>query len=479
MPLKPIFPVILCGGSGSRLWPLSRQSFPKQFISLINKSKYTLLQDTLRRISKLDNVMDPILICNEEHRFIAAEQLRELSITPNRILLEPIGRNTAPAIVNAALIAKEIDDDPLLLVLSSDHNIKDENKFLEVINLGIEYALKDSLVTFGVVPHSPETGYGYIKADNPFNHKNIYGEKIIKFIEKPTSKIASELIKDKRYTWNSGIFLFKSQTIINEIKIFNKEIYDACEKSLKNSTYDIDFQRINGSDFVSCPSLSIDLAVMEKTKKGVVLPLDAGWSDVGNWYSLWEISNKDKNNNVIEGKVFTKNTKDSYLKSQDRLIVVLGLNNLVVSETNDAILIANKNETQDVKEIVELLKSKNIPEGVTHQKVFRPWGNYSVIKKNIKWQVKLITVNPNGELSLQKHNHRAEHWIIVKGRAKVEIDKEIKFLNENQSCYVPLGSKHRLSNPYEEVLMLIEVQSGDYLEEDDIVRFDDRYGRST
>ena len=478
MPLKPIFPVILCGGSGTRLWPLSRQSFPKQFISLINESKYTLLQDTLKRISKLDNAMNPILICNEEHRFIAAEQLRELDITPNRLLLEPIGKNTAPAIINAALIAKEIDDDPLIMVLSSDHNIKDNNKFLDVVNAGIEYALEDSLVTFGVVPCSPETGYGYIKADKPFNLENIYGEKIIKFIEKPTLEIASELIKDKRYTWNSGMFLFKAQAIIDEIKIFNKEIYNACEKSLKNSSYDLDFQRINESDFVNCPSLSIDVAVMEKTKKGVVLPLDAGWSDVGNWYSLWEISNKDKNNNVIEGRVFTKNTRDSFLKSQDRLIVGLGLNNLVVSETNDAILIADKSQTQDVKELVEYLKNKNIPEGVTHQKIFRPWGNYSVIEKKIKWQVKLITVNPGGALSLQKHNHRSEHWIIVTGQAKVEIDEEIKFLHENQSCYIPLGSKHRLSNPGNEVLMLIEVQSGNYLGEDDIVRFDDIYGRS-
>ena len=475
--MNKIVPVILAGGTGSRLWPLSRESFPKQFLKLTDEENYTMLQKTYKRIENSDNLSKPIIICNEEHRFIVAEQMREIDTKPHSILLEPFGKNTAPAITLAAIKALEIDKDPTLLVLSSDHEIKNKEKFLQALEVGKKFADKDKLVTFGIVPTSPETGYGYIKAESPFNNDEIIGKIIAEFTEKPDLKKAEIFLRDKRYTWNSGIFMFKARSIINEIKKFSPEIFRNCQDAINESKLDLEFQRIKRNSFINCPNTSIDIAVMEKTDKGVVISLDAGWSDIGSWQAVWETSKKDKNQNRIEGNVVIENTKNSYLRSENRLIVGLGLDELIVIETNDAILISDKLHSQKVKEIVQKLKKNKIPEGQNHSKIFRPWGNYTSIVEEPRWQLKLINVKPGEKLSLQMHHHRSEHWIVVSGTAKVELDEKISVLSENQSIYIPLGSKHRLTNPGKIPLTLIEVQSGSYVGEDDIVRFEDEYGR--
>ncbi len=472
-----IFPLILCGGSGSRLWPLSRESYPKQFLSIKKENKYTLLQQTIKRILPLKNLKKPILVCNEEHRFIVAEQMREINIEDFIILLEPFGRNTAPAITIAALKSLELEEDPTLLVLSSDHEIKNIEKFLTVIEMGLEFTEKNKLVTFGIVPKTPEVGYGYIKAKKPFG-KNIEGLHIESFIEKPDKETAKKLIQDSRYTWNSGMFMFKSKDIINEINKFSPEILTSCQNALNKSKFDLVFQRLDKISFERCNDISIDIAVMEKTNRGVVIPLDAGWSDVGSWDVVWETSKKDLDGNYTEGKVLLENTKNSYLRSENRLIVGIDLNDLIIVETRDAILITNKKSSQKVKNIVKHLKENKMPESNTHTKVYRPWGHYLSVVEGNRWQVKLIMVKPGGELSLQMHHHRSEHWVVVSGTAKVEVDNKIEILSENQSIYIPLGSKHRLSNPGKLFLTLIEVQSGSYVGEDDIVRFEDIYGRS-
>ncbi len=472
-----IVPLILCGGSGSRLWPLSRESYPKQFLSLKKDEKFSLLQQTIKRVSTLKNLKKPILVCNEEHRFIVAEQMRELNIEDFIILLEPFGRNTAPAITLAALKSIEFEEDPTLLVLSSDHEIKNIKQFLKVIDTGLKFTEINKLVTFGIIPKSPETGYGYIKASKAFGDK-IEGLNIENFIEKPDQNKAKKLVKDNRYSWNSGMFMFKSKEIINEINKFSPEILLACKESIKKSKFDLDFQRLDKASFEKCADISIDIAVMEKTSKGIVIPLDAGWSDVGSWEALWETSEKDQDGNYKEGTVVLDNIKNSYFKSENRLIVGIDLEDLIVVETRDAILISNKKSSQKVKNVVKYLKKSNIPQGKTHTKVFRPWGHYLSVVEGNRWQVKLIMVKPGGKLSLQLHHHRSEHWVVVSGTAKVEVDDKVEILSENQSVYIPLGSKHRLSNPGKVSLNLIEVQSGSYLGEDDIVRFVDSYGRA-
>ncbi len=478
MSSKLLVPVILCGGSGTRLWPLSRQSFPKQYLSLSSKNNFSLLQKTFLRISKFKNIQSPILICNEEHRFIVAEQMRQIGTKPTAILLEPVGKNTCPAITLAALKSLEIWDNANLLVLSSDHDIREESNFLDAIENGLKYSENKDIVTFGVVPTSPEVGYGYIKANSPFNLGAIEGSKISEFIEKPNLKTAKIFIKDKRYTWNSGIFMFKAKTILDEIQKNNPQIIKYCKSSFKDNKKDLDFIRIEKRDFINCPNISIDIAVMEKTQKGIVLPLDAGWNDIGSWKAVWDISEKDSNGNSITGDVIIKNTKNSYIRSDNRLIATIGINELIVVETQDAILVANQKESQEVKNIVEELKLKKIAAGRDHLTIYRPWGSYTSIENGKNWQVKFIEVKPCEQLSLQLHNHRSEHWIIVSGSAKVEINNKIMDLHENQSVFIPLGSKHRLSNPGKYPLKLIEVQSGSYLGEDDIVRFEDKYGRN-
>ncbi len=467
----------MCGGIGTRLWPLSRKSFPKQFLSISSFNKKSLLQNTQKRIEGIDNLIEPILICNKDHRFVVAEQMREIDINPHSILLEPFGRNTAPAILLAALKSLEIEDNPHLLILSADHQIHNDIKFRDLIEIGVSYSEKDKLVTFGVIPRSPEIGYGYIKSEKPFNLQNIEGINISKFIEKPNLETAKELIKDKSYTWNSGIFLFKAKTIINEIKDLNLEIYEACRKTFENSIMDLDFQRLDEKSFEFCPDISIDIAVMEKTNKGIVLPLDAQWSDIGSWKSVWENSRKDINGNVEKGNVLTQNTENCYLHSEKKLLVTLGIKDLVIINTDDATLVADKNQSENIKDIVSELQIRNIKEADSHKKGFRPWGFFISILEDKRWQVKIIHVNPGAKLSLQMHHHRAEHWVVVKGTAQVEIDGKKQILSENESTYIPLGSKHRLSNLGKIPLELIEVQSGSYVDEDDIVRFEDLYGR--
>tara|TARA_Y100000589_G_scaffold252777_1_gene241410 strand:+ start:890 stop:2335 length:1446 start_codon:yes stop_codon:yes gene_type:complete len=476
MTSNAILPVILCGGSGSRLWPLSRSSYPKQFLSLNFTENRSLLQKTQLRTKGISNIQDPILICNEEHRFIVAEQMREINVKPNSILLEPCGRNTGPAITIAALKALEIYEDPNILVLASDHQIEDEIIFLDVIQNGLEYSSKGKLVTFGIVPTSPEIGYGYIKSKIPLS-KTVKASSVDCFIEKPDKDKAMKLIKDNRFTWNSGIFLFKARNILKELEYFEPDMLKYCKLSLQKSLFDLDFQRLEIKSFAKCPDISIDIAVMEKTKNAYVLSLDAGWSDVGSWDSIWSMSKKNSEGNVIQGNIITEDTKNSFLLSQKRLITAIGLENIIVVETNDAILIAKKDESQKVKDMVKFLKDNNKTEGFEHQKCYRPWGTFESLVKENRWQVKLISVKPGGKLSLQSHKFRSEHWVVVSGTAKVELDGGEMILNANESSYIPLGIKHRLSNPGNDELKIIEVQSGSYLGEDDIERFEDSYGR--
>ena len=476
--LENIYPVILCGGNGTRLWPLSRKSLPKQFLSLNSQSKYSLLQETQIRIRKFKNFSNTIFICNEEHRFLVAEQLREIDATPNSIILEPIGRNTAASIVLAAFQSLQSSKDPILLILSSDHLMTCDENF----NKGLQHALKlasqGRIVTFGIKPTFPNTGFGYIQSKKPLNFKTAEGCEIKSFIEKPTLSLAKEFLLDEKYTWNSGMFVFKASTIISEIKKFNPEIIKCCEKALEYSNEDLDFKRIEDKVFLECPSYSIDVAVMEKTKIGSVVPLNIKWTDIGNWKSLWEYKKKNEQGNVVEGRVFLNNVYDSYFNSsKERLIVGMGVKDLIVVDTDDVTLISDKNNSQEVKNLVQEIKTLGMKEAENHKTGFRPWGKYLSIANDKFWQVKLIEVKPGQSLSLQKHNYRSEHWIVVKGIAKVRIEEKIINLKVNQSTYIPLGLKHQLSNPGEEILSIIEVQCGTYLGEDDIIRYEDKYGR--
>ena len=471
-----VLPVILSGGEGKRLWPLSRTSYPKQYLAINEEDEFTLIQSTYLRLQKINNLIAPLIVCNEQQRFIVAEQMRLIDVSPNSILLEPFRRNTAPAIALSALFSIEKFYDPILLVLPSDHKIENIELFNKSILDGISLAAQDYLVTFGIIPTSAETQYGYIESDEKISGKN-KSSNIKKFVEKPSKEIAEKLFKNKNYTWNSGIYLFRASTILKELNKFAPNIVEKCRKSLEGSKKDFNFQRINSEFFGKCEDVSIDIAVMEKTKLGKVIPLNVGWNDLGNWKSVWEDSRKDNQNNTFQGKVFAKSVKNSYLRSQNRLLVGLGLKDLFVVETDDSVLVANKESVHEIKELMEELKDKNFEELITTQKIHRPWGNFTSIMKGETWQVKRLVINPKQSLSLQLHQHRSEHWVVVKGIAKVEINGEVSFLNVNESIYVPIKTKHRLSNPYEDELTLIEVQSGTYLGEDDIIRFEDKYRR--
>ena len=474
-----IIPVILSGGSGTRLWPLSRESYPKQFLALDSRTKKTLLQKTYERLLGLEGLENPILICNENHRFIVAEQFREINTDPQAIILEPVGRNTAPAIAVAALQAISLGKDPLLLILAADHLIENIIEFQRVIQSAKVYAKQGRLVTFGIVPTCAETGYGYIEAKELNDDEDqIDGIEINKFIEKPNQEIAEKLIKDSRYTWNSGMFLFKASSIISELEKFSPEIINYCKIAIEKDVEDLDFLRLETESFKKCPKISLDIAVMEKTKLGTVLPLNAGWSDIGSWKSLWDISQKNKDGNYINGKIIAEKSRNCYLESEQRLIVGIGIENLIVVDTNDAILVANRDQSQNIGNIIKNLCSKDFPEGKIHRKIYRPWGNYTTIVEGNRWLVKLIEVKPNASLSLQMHNYRAEHWVVVNGTALIEKNGEKQLLSENESTFIPLGCKHRLSNPGRIKLELIEVQSGAYLDEEDIIRFEDSYGRT-
>ncbi len=474
-----IIPVILSGGSGTRLWPLSRESYPKQFLALDSRTKKTLLQKTYERLLGLEGLENPILICNENHRFIVAEQFREINTDPQAIILEPVGRNTAPAIAVAALQAISLGKDPLLLILAADHLIENIIEFQRVIQSAKVYAKQGRLVTFGIVPTCAETGYGYIEAKELNDDEDQRdGIEINKFIEKPNQEIAEKLIKDSRYTWNSGMFLFKASAIISELEKFSPEIINYCKIAIEKDVEDLDFLRLETESFKKCPKISLDIAVMEKTKLGTVLPLNAGWSDIGSWKSLWDISQKNKDGNYINGKIIAEKSRNCYLESEQRLIVGIGIENLIVVDTNDAILVANRDQSQNIGNIIKNLCSKDFPEGKIHRKIYRPWGNYTTIVEGDRWLVKLIEVKPNASLSLQMHHYRAEHWVVVNGTALIEKNGEKQLLSENESTFIPLGCKHRLSNPGRIKLELIEVQSGVYLDEEDIIRFEDSYGRT-
>ena len=468
-----ITPVVLSGGSGTRLWPLSRKAHPKQLLPLLNET--SLLEDTINRLQGLDDVGKTMIICNEDYRFMVAEQAHSTSLDTSAIILEPVGRNTAPAIALAAFNALEKDENAVLLVLPADHDIQDVNAFHQAISIGLEQALKNQFVTFGIVPNTPETGYGYIKSADKVDVNKV--SKIEKFVEKPDSETATQYLKEGGYYWNSGMFVFKAEEYLNALKEFAPEIYSASQKAIDAAVRDMDFIRIGAEEFQQCPSDSIDYAVMEKVSNAVVIPVDIGWSDVGSWSALHEIGEQDENNNILIGDTKSISTKNSYVRAEHKLVTTLGVENLIIVDTDDALLVADKSRVQDIKEIVEALSAENREEVVLHKRVCRPWGCYQGIDHSDRFQAKRITVNPGAILSLQLHHHRAEHWIIVNGTAKVTKGEETFILSENESTYIPLGTKHRLENIGKIPLELIEVQTGSYLGEDDIVRFDDVYGR--
>lgn len=467
-----IYPVIMAGGYGSRLWPLSRELHPKQFIPLVNDS-LSMLQDTCRRLDGLET-FPPLLICNEQHRFLAAEQLRQIGMEETTILLEPVGRNTAPAVALAALHLCAKEDDPVLLVLAADHLIQDVEAFHKGLKDGFVLASKGKLVTFGIFPTKAETGYGYIKRGGAVGD---YGFAVSGFVEKPDLITAEKYLADGDYFWNSGMFMFRAKRYLEELQKFRPDILEACQKSLSESSNDLYFTRIGSESFSVCPDESIDYAIMEKTNDAVMLALDAGWCDVGSWSALWEVGVKDSAGNVLKGDVICESTKNSYIYSESRLVAALGLENIIVVDTKDALLIADKRNAQDVKSIITYLKMNRRNEHINHREVYRPWGVYDSIDVGSRYQVKRITVNPGAKLSVQMHHHRAEHWIVVSGTAKVTNGEKTYLVTENQSTFIPIGQIHALENPGVIPLELIEVQSGSYLGENDIVRFSDKYGR--
>ena len=465
-------PVLLSGGVGSRLWPVSRESHPKQFLALAGE--LTMLQETLRRTSGLEAAA-PIVVCNEEHRFMVAEQLRQLDLQPSALILEPQGRNTAPALALAALQAVTIDPESILLVLPADHLITDVEAFIAAVEKSLPLAGEGRLMTFGVVPTAPETGYGYIKC-GPGLADGLY--ELERFVEKPDAAAAQDYMESGGYLWNSGMFLLRAQTYLDELGKLAPDILSCCEQAMRAATVDMYFVRPDAQLFERCPSDSIDYAVMEKTDAGAVVSLNCGWSDVGAWSALWEVAERDADGNVFRGDVIMDNCRGSYFRSESRLVAATGVENLVVVETADAILIADRDKVQDVKRIVTALKQGRRPEATLHRRVYRPWGCYESLITSERFQVKRIVVNPGQRLSLQMHHHRAEHWIVVKGTAEVTCEDKVFMLAEDESTYIPLGHKHRLANPGHIPLEIIEVQSGAYLGEDDIVRFEDVYGRS-
>jgi len=471
--LKMITPVILSGGSGTRLWPLSRKSHPKQLLPLLNET--SLLQDTINRLQGISNLDQTVIICNEEYRFMVAEQARSTKLDTGAIILEPIGRNTAPAIALSAFNALQTNENAVLLVLPADHDIKNVDKFHQAIEVGLKQALGNHFVTFGIVPDSPETGYGYIKSAHVVGVNEV--SDIAEFVEKPDVETATKYLDDGGYYWNSGMFMFKASEYLNALQKFAPEIYIASESAVNAAERDMDFIRIGADEFAACPSDSIDYAVMEKVDNAIVIPVDIGWSDVGSWSALHEIGDKDENGNVLIGDIEAVSTNNSYVRAEDKLVTTLGVENLIIVDTADALLVANKDEVQGIKEIVDALSKQEREEVVLHKRVCRPWGCYQGIDHSDRYQAKRITVNPGAVLSLQLHHHRAEHWIIVNGTAKVTKGDDVFILSENESTYIPLGTKHRLENIGKIPLELIEVQTGSYLGEDDIVRFDDVYGR--
>lgn len=462
-----LLPVVMAGGSGTRLWPLSRTLYPKQFLSL--NSRLTMLQETLRRLDRVEHT-PALVICNESHRFIVAEQLRKEGLQHSGILLEPEGRNTAPAVALAALQAQITGEDPILLVLAADHEIQDQDNFTRAMLAAKEFAEKGKLVTFGIVPTSPETGYGYIKSGDILDINGQNGYKVAAFVEKPELKLAEKYLAEGGYLWNSGMFMFKASVFLNELRKFRPDILSACQNALASSKQDLDFVRVNSEAFSCCPEESIDYAVMEKTAEAVVMPLSAKWSDVGSWSALWEISSKDDSGNAIRGDVLVEDSTDSYLYSQHRLIGAVGVKDLVVVETKDAVLVAHKDKVQQVKDIVAQLKKSKRSEYLQHREIFRPWGSHDTIAEGKRYQVKQVIVLPGHTTAKQIHYHRTEHWVVVSGTAKVHLDDKTYLVSENESTFIPVGVPHAIENPGKIPLEIIEVRSGVYLQEDDVVR---------
>jgi mannose-1-phosphate guanylyltransferase len=467
-----LLPVIMAGGSGTRLWPLSRELFPKQFLALAGDD--SMLQATVKRLHGLQ-VATPLVICNEAHRFLVAEQLRQLGALSRNILLEPAARNTAPAVALAALQASRDGNDPLLLVLAADHLIADNGAFQAAVLAALPLAQSGHLVSFGIVPTAPETGYGYVRrgaavGDGAFT--------VAAFVEKPALAVAEQYLESGEYLWNSGMFCFRASRYLAELGKHRPDILAACQTAFAASQADIDFLRVDAASFTACPAESIDYAVMEKTDAAVVVPMDAGWSDVGAFAALWEVLPHDENGNVHRGDVLAHDSRNNLVMAENALVATVGMQDFVVVQTKDAVLVAPRSRVQEVKQIVEQLKADGRTEHQLHRQVYRPWGHYDSVDAGGRYQVKRITVLPGAKLSVQMHHHRAEHWIVVSGTARVSLDGEDHLLTENQSIYLPLGAVHALENPGKIALELIEVQVGSYLGEDDIVRFEDRYGRA-
>ncbi len=468
-----IIPVILSGGSGSRLWPLSRETYPKQFLPLVDQ--HTLLQSTALRIAGLAGVTAPLVVCNEEHRFMVAEQLRAVGIQPAAVILEPVGRNTAPAVAVAALHAQNQGADPILLILPADHVISDVEGFRAAVLQVAPHAEAGRLITFGIVPTAPETGYGYIEAGARLDELGVCA--VERFVEKPDLATARNYLETGGYSWNSGMFMFRASAFLAELERLAPAMLTASQQALATGHADTDFLWLDREAFAACPKDSIDYAVMEKTRQAVVMPLAVGWNDVGSWSALWEVGERDADGNILRGDVISLDTHNTYVHAASRLVATIGVEDLVVVETADAVLVASKAQVQDVKTVVNQLQASQRPESRVHRKVYRPWGCYDAIDAEARFQAKRIMVRPGASISLQMHHHRAEHWVVVSGTARVTRGDEEFLLTENQSAYIPVGVQHRLSNPGKIPLEIIEVQSGSYLGEDDIVRFEDVYGR--
>jgi len=469
--VEPLIPVILSGGAGTRLWPLSREMFPKQLLALAGER--TMLQETVARLAGVAGAAAPIIVCNEAHRFTVAEQIRELGAQASGILLEPVGRNTAPAVALAALHAMQQDPGAILIVAPADHVIRDARGFQQAAEVAAGLAKNGKLVTFGIVAHAPETGYGYIRRGE--GQGPAYP--VAQFTEKPSLDVAQQFVASGDYYWNSGMFVFKAGRYLDELGRFAPDILEASTAAYQSAKTDLDFVRVDKAAFEKCRADSIDYAVMEKTHDAVVLPLDAGWSDVGSWASLFDALPADAEGNVLQGDVLVHDTHDCYVHSTSRLVTAVGMDDHIIVETKDAILVAPKERVQDVKELVAKMKKSGRSEPSLHREVFRPWGSYDSLDSGERFQVKRLSVKPGGVLSLQMHHHRAEHWIVVKGTARITCDEKTFLLSENQSTFIPIGATHRIENPGKVALHIVEVQSGPYLGEDDIVRLEDSYGR--
>ncbi|HBM7836982.1 TPA: mannose-1-phosphate guanylyltransferase/mannose-6-phosphate isomerase [Escherichia coli] len=469
-----LLPVIMAGGTGSRLWPMSRELYPKQFLRLYGQR--SMLQETVLRLDDVD-AREPVVICNQEHRFLVAEQLRQINKLSHNIILEPVGRNTAPAIALAALSAIENGDDPILLVLAADHIINNKLAFHQAIKSAFKFALQGRLVTFGIVPTGPETGYGYIHRGQEETLDEQIAYQVSRFVEKPNKETAESYIASGEYYWNSGMFMFRAKKYLEELEKFRPDILDACKAAIQGCKESDEFIKVDRDLFIACPDELVDYAVMEKTTDAVVVGLDADWSDVGSWSALWEVSPKDDKGNVLTGDTFLHNANNCYINTDEKLIAAIGVDDLVIINTKDAVLVVNKDQVQDVKKVVEYLKANHRSEYKRHREIYRPWGRCDVVVQTERFNVNRITVKPGAAFSMQMHHHRTEHWVILSGTGEVTIKDQKFLLTENQSTFIPIGAQHRLENPGKIPLELLEIQSGSYLGDDDIIRIKDQYGR--